>query len=172
MSRPPNSPVAPPGPPAPAANAVPPRPVLPASPPPGQQGASPATPHGQFPPGPGTPAARPAVQDKRVLVVGRGISLQGTIKDAERLVVEGTIEAEMLHVVEISVQPGGTFKGEIEADDAEVAGMIDGVITARNSLVVRGTGRVVGSARCRRLQVEEGGQISGKIEMITDAHPA
>jgi Nif-specific regulatory protein len=31
------------------------------------------------------------------------------------------------------------------------------------------TGRVLGTARCRRLQVEDGGQITGQIEMITDA---
>lgn len=172
MPRPPNSPLAPPGPPAPAATAVPARPVLPANPPPGQPAAGAATPHSQFQSGPTGLAQRPALQDKRVLVVGRGISLQGSIKDAERLVVEGTIEADILHVVEIAIQPGGVFKGEIEADDAEIAGVIDGVVTARSSLVVRGSGRVVGSVRCRRLQVEEGGQISGKIEMITDGGSA
>jgi cytoskeletal protein CcmA (bactofilin family) len=34
--------------------------------------------------------------------------------------------------------------------------------------VVRGSGQVLGTARCRRLQVEDGGQITGRIEMITD----
>jgi cytoskeletal protein CcmA (bactofilin family) len=27
---------------------------------------------------------------------------------------------------------------------------------------------VLGTARCRRLQVEDGGQITGRIEMLTD----
>ena len=31
--------------------------------------------------------------ERRTLVVGRGISVQGTVQDAERLVVEGTVEA-------------------------------------------------------------------------------
>ena len=30
------------------------------------------------------------------------------------------------------------------------------------------TGRVLGTARCRRLQVEDGGQITGRIEMLTE----
>jgi len=34
--------------------------------------------------------------------------------------------------------------------------------------VVRGSGKVLGTARCRRLQVEDGGQITGRIEMISD----
>jgi cytoskeletal protein CcmA (bactofilin family) len=101
-------------------------------------------------------------------VVGRGISVQGTVQDAERLVVEGTVEASMIHATELAIAPGGIFKGEIEVEDAEIAGTIDGTLLARGALIVRATGRVLGTARCRRLQVEDGGQITGRIEMITD----
>ncbi len=107
-------------------------------------------------------------QERRTLVVGRGISVQGTVQDAERLVVEGTVEASMIHATELSVSPGGVFKGEVEVEDAEIAGTLDGTVTARGNLVVRGTGIVLGTARCRRLQVEDGGQITGRIEMLTE----
>jgi cytoskeletal protein CcmA (bactofilin family) len=106
--------------------------------------------------------------ERRTLVVGRGISVQGTVQDAERLVVEGTVEATMINANELSIAPGGVFKGEVEVDDAEVAGTIDGTLVARATLVVRATGRVLGTARCRRLQVEDGGQITGRIEMLSD----
>ena len=109
--------------------------------------------------------------DRRTLVVGRGISVQGTVQDAERLVVEGTVEASMIHATEVSISPGGVFKGEVEVEDAEVAGTIDGTLTARGNLIVRATGRVLGTARCRRLQVEDGGQITGHIEMIAGEGP-
>lgn len=109
-------------------------------------------------------------QPRRTLVVGRGISVQGTVQDAERLVVEGTVEANMINgLAELSIAHGGVFKGEVEVDEAEVAGTIDGTLTARHALIVRATGRVLGIARCRRLQVEDGGQITGRIEMITNA---
>ncbi len=113
-----------------------------------------------------TPGREPA--ERRTLVVGRGISLQGIVQDAERLVVEGTVEATMIHATELSISHGGVFKGEVEVEDAEVAGTIDGTLTARGNLIVRATGRVLGVARCRRLQVEDGGQITGRIEMITE----
>ena len=106
--------------------------------------------------------------EKRTLVVGRGISLQGTVQDAERLVVEGTVEASMIHAVDLTITLGGIFKGETEVEDADVAGTMDGTLTVRGSLVVRATGRLLGTARCRRLQVEDGGQITGRIEMITE----
>ena len=128
-------------------------------------------PPGMQPPGmqsgPGRQAPRPAAE-RRTLVVGRGISVQGTVQDAERLVVEGTVEASMIHATELAISPGGMFKGEVEVEDAEVAGTIDGTLTARGALVVRASGKVLGTARCRRLQVEDGGQITGRIEMLTD----
>ncbi|EFH12152.1 bactofilin family protein, partial [Teichococcus cervicalis] len=120
----------------------------------------------------GAPGARPAApapaQDRRTMVVGKGISLQGTVTDAERLVVEGTVESQMMHAAELNISHSGVFKGEVEVDDAEIAGTFDGTLTARNTLVIRATGKVLGVARCRRLQVEEGGQLSGRMEMLSD----
>jgi len=132
------------------------------------------------PPAPVTPT-RPSMSvnrasrdpaERRTLVVGRGISVQGTVQDAERLVVEGTVEASMIHATELAIAPGGIFKGEVEVEEAEIAGTIDGTLTARASLIVRASGRVLGTARCRRLQVEDGGQITGRMEMITESAPA
>ena len=34
--------------------------------------------------------------------------------------------------------------------------------------MVRASGKVLGTARCRRLQVEDGGQITGRMEMLGD----
>ena len=125
----------------------------------------PAPPAGARMTGRETPVASP---ERRTLVVGRGISVQGMVQDAERLVVEGTVEASMIHATELSVSPGGIFKGEVEVEDAEIAGTVDGTLVARGNLIVRSTGVVLGTARCRRLQVEDGGQITGRIEMLMD----
>ena len=117
------------------------------------------------------PAARPSPRgaaERRTLVVGRGISVQGTVQDAERLVVEGTVEASMIHATELVIALGGMFRGEVEVEDSEISGTLDGTLTARGNLVVRASGKVLGTARCRRLQVEDGGQITGRIEMITE----
>lgn len=122
---------------------------------------------------PAPPPAPISRTDRRTLVVGRGISLSGTITDCERLLVEGTVEASLQNGSELSIASGGTFKGEIELDEADVTGTFDGAMTVRVALVVRATGKVLGNVRTRRLTVEEGGQISGRIEMISEpAAPA
>ncbi len=112
--------------------------------------------------------ARDSATEKRTLVVGRGISVQGSVQDAERLVVEGQVEASMIHAHELSVAQGGIFRGEVEVEDAEIAGTVDGTLTVKGNLILRTTGVLLGTARCRRLQVEDGGQITGRIEMITE----
>jgi cytoskeletal protein CcmA (bactofilin family) len=154
------TPTMPVGPTPPAGTAIPPRP-----PQMGGMGGG-MGPGGQ--PGPSMPVPRPSGPDRRTLVVGRGISLQGTVADAERLVVEGTVESQMIQATELSISQTGVFKGEVQVEDAEIAGTFDGTLTARGQLVIRGTGRVVGVARCRRLMVEDGGQISGRMEMLGD----
>ena len=120
-------------------------------------------------PRPGMQPPRPReAGERRTLVVGRGISVQGTVQDAERLVVEGTVEASMIRATELSITQGGVFKGAVEVEEAEIAGTIDGTLTARGNLIVRATGKVLGTANYRRLQVEDGGQITGELKMITE----
>ena len=140
----------------------PPQPIP--TPPQPQSSAMPGAPRpgGMQPPRP-APAA-----ERRTLVVGRGISVQGTVQDAERLVVEGTVEASMIHATELSIAQGGVFRGQVEVEEAEIAGTIDGTLTARGSLVVRSTGKVLGTAHYRRLTVEDGGQITGELKIINE----
>ena len=143
---------------APAANSAPVgMPPRPAAPPPA------GAPRPAAAPG---AAARPAAQDRRTLVVGRGISLQGTVADAERLVVEGTVESQMIQAAELDVAQTGVFRGEVQVEDAVIAGVFDGTVTARGNLIIRATGTVKGVARCKKLSVEEGGKIMGSMEML------
>ena len=106
--------------------------------------------------------------ERRTLTVGKGISVQGTVADCERLVVEGTVESQMLQAAELSIGATGVFRGEVQVEDAEVAGLFDGTLTARGNLVIRSTGKVNGVARCKRLSVEDGGQLTGRMEMLTE----
>ena len=116
-------------------------------------------------PGPTNGGQRPReATEKRTLVVGRGISVQGTVQDAERLVVEGTVEASSIEAIELHVAPGGMFRGTAHVQDAEVAGTVDGTLTATGTLTIRPTGRVIGNAKCGSLTVEPGGQVTGQFE--------
>jgi cytoskeletal protein CcmA (bactofilin family) len=123
---------------------------------------------------PATTAAAPRAtpSERRALVVGRGIALAGgAISDCERLEVHGTVEVSLNHALELSIAESGVFRGEAEIEEADISGAFDGAITANSRLVVRATGRLSGTIRCARLMVEEGAQVSGRIEMIAPSAP-
>jgi len=142
------------------------RPAPPAAAPMGQSPKPAAAPAGAGPAPRPVSAPRAVAEERRTLVVGRGISLQGTVSDAERLVVEGTVESQMIHAAELVVAPNGVFRGEVQVEDAEIAGLFDGTITAKGNLVIRATGKVNGVAKYKHLSVEGGGQIMGRMEML------
>lgn len=137
-----------------------PTPAIPPQPMPLSPAATPAAPPG--PRATGRPQA-----DRRALVVGRGIALSGgAISDCERLEVHGTAEVSIRNALELAIADSGVFRGEAEIEDADISGAFDGAITVTGRLVIRATGRVSGTIRCARLMVEEGAQVSGRIEMI------
>ncbi|MFM7302222.1 MAG: polymer-forming cytoskeletal protein [Alphaproteobacteria bacterium] len=117
----------------------------------------------------GRPIGRAEAGEKRVLQLGKGISIQGSVTEAERIVIEGTMESQLLQCQELAISHSGVFKGEVQVEDADIAGVFDGTLTATGSLIIRATGRVLGVARARRLSVEDGGQLTGRMEMLTEA---
>lgn len=98
------------------------------------------------------------------LVVGRDISLNGKISSCEKLVVEGTVEADITDCRELEVAEGGLFKGEAVVDVAEIAGEFAGSVTAHDLLILRASGKISGTVSYGRLEVERGGEISGDIK--------
>ncbi|MBI0082111.1 polymer-forming cytoskeletal protein [Commensalibacter sp. M0402] len=105
--------------------------------------------------------------NRRALVVGQGINIQGTFNDVETLIVEGTIETSSIKLKKLVIQQSGVFRGTVESQDIEITGILEGNITAQGNLTVTASGKLLGKAKCRRLKVEDGGQITGQVEMIT-----
>ena len=103
------------------------------------------------------------------LIVGPNIKLKGVeITDCDTIVVEGFVEATIYsRVIQISKQ--GAFKGSAEIDIAEIHGEFNGDLTVRQKLVICSTGKVSGKIRYGKLVIEEGGQLSGDVQMDTGA---
>ncbi len=99
------------------------------------------------------------------LTVGPNIKLRGVeITDCDTLVVEGRVEATIdSRVIQISEQ--GAFIGNAEFDIAEIRGQFDGDLTVRQKLVVYASGRVTGKVRYGKLVIEEGGQLTGDVQL-------
>jgi len=117
------------------------------------------------------PASTPATDAKTnsgsKLIVGPDVKLKGAeILDCDTLLVEGRVEATMDSRV-IQIAEKGVFSGKVVIDVAEIYGQFDGDLTARGQLIIHATGRVTGKIRYGKINIEEGGELSGDIAAIT-----
>src|SRR5689334_15899801 len=102
--------------------------------------------------------------ETRKLIVGREISLSGEITACDRLVVEGSVQANLANCRDIDIADSGLFKGSASIDDAEIRGRFEGTLTVRRRLLIRASGKVVGTVRYGQIEIECGGQISGDVQ--------
>jgi len=102
------------------------------------------------------------------LIVGPDVKLKGAeILDCDTLVVEGRVEATMDSRV-IRIAEKGSFSGKVSIDIAEIHGTFEGELTARSQLIIHATGRVSGSIRFGKLVVDEGGELCGEINVLSE----
>ncbi len=102
--------------------------------------------------------------ETRRLIVGREISLTGEITSCERLIVEGSVEANLNNCREVEIAETGLLKGQAAIEEADIRGRFEGNLTVRKRLLIRATGKITGTVRYGQLEVECGGQISGDIQ--------
>jgi cytoskeletal protein CcmA (bactofilin family) len=125
------------------------------------------------PEGPIIPTPKARDTEQRRLIVGREISLTGEITSCDRLIVEGSVEANLTNCREVEIAESGLLKGTAAIEDAEVRGRFEGTLTVRKRLHIKATGKVVGQVRYGQLEIECGGQVSGDVQAQPGAedHP-
>lgn len=121
------------------------------------------------------PAAEPARRlspgadsEGKCLLVGRSISLNGQIQSCEKLIVEGFVETQMEGCRELEVARTGVFKGDADVETAEISGTVEGSLIARDTLIVRASGRILGKISFGQLEVERGGVIVGEMQPCSE----
>lgn len=67
----------------------------------------------------------------------------------------------------MEIADSGVFKGMAEIENADIAGTFEGTLTVREKLVIRAGGRVTGTIRYARIEIEENGQIAGEVSVDT-----
>ncbi|MGD1933435.1 MAG: polymer-forming cytoskeletal protein [Candidatus Phaeomarinobacter sp.] len=140
-------------PPKPSAGAVP-KPIAPAP-------ARPTT-----PPAPSTPVA------DGTLVLGKGVTLAGHVRDATSVMVEGTFAQATIEAGELVIGPAGRINGQAVVTSAEVRGRFEGDLTVQEELNVHETGVVSGTIRYGEFQAARGARLEGDIRTIGNEPPA
>lgn len=115
-------------------------------------------------PAKGAPGADPTSEGS--LIVGDGICVKGEIDSCNTLVVEGKVEASLEAVV-LTIRKGGLYNGKAVVKSASIDGRFDGDLTVDGLLTIEAGGRVSGTLRYREIKINEGGRLSGDIDLMT-----
>ena len=100
----------------------------------------------------------------RKLTVGREITLSGEITSCDKLIIEGSVEANLNNCRDVEIAESGLFKGSASIEEAEIQGRFEGNLVVRKRLLIRASGRVSGTIRYGQIEIECGGQISGDVQ--------
>ena len=106
---------------------------------------------------------RPAKGSAKV-VIGHGVVINGEIKKADEVQIDGEADVTM-KTDNIVVGAPGDCKGAIETHNADIWGAFDGDIKASGTLTIQEQGKVSGTIEYQNLQIKLGGQISGDIKL-------
>jgi len=104
-----------------------------------------------------------------VSVIGPGMQIVGDIKCDGTVRVEGQVEGSIKATKSVVVGKGGTVKGDIETQDVVVAGAVTGTVVGASRVELQETCRVEGDIRSRRVKLDEGGRVEGRLHMGAEA---
>jgi cytoskeletal protein CcmA (bactofilin family) len=107
--------------------------------------------------------------------IGAGLKIHGEISGNSNLVVEGEVQGKV-HMVNgrVTVAAAGRVNADIAASEICIDGHVQGNLMASENVRLGATSHVTGSILTRRIAIEDGAGLRGKVEMIraNDTAPA
>lgn len=100
-------------------------------------------------------------------VLGADIVIAGNLTASSDLHIDGRIEGDVRCGSLVQGAESQIF-GRVEADEARLAGSIEGSVRARQITVER-TARITGDVEYETIMVEQGGHIDGRLKHIGGA---
>jgi cytoskeletal protein CcmA (bactofilin family) len=97
-------------------------------------------------------------------VLGKSLRVRGRVRGEGDLVVEASIEGDVVVGGALELSEGADVTGQVEAESVVVAGSLVGDIQSRGAVTITAAGRLIGDVRATELSLAEGGQFSGQVD--------
>ncbi|HSM36421.1 MAG TPA: polymer-forming cytoskeletal protein [Longimicrobiales bacterium] len=101
--------------------------------------------------------------DGVISIVGSGMKVNGDVETEGTIRIEGRVEGTVRAGKAVVVGKDGRIKGDIFTQDAVVGGEVNGTIVAESRIELQATCVVDGEIRARRIQLDEGGRVNGRV---------
>ena len=104
-------------------------------------------------------------------VLGKGAHIRGRIAGDGDLRVDGAISGDVALKGDLTVSDGAEVVADVQARAVVVEGAIEGDISATSTVAIRASARVAGAIRGSSISIEEGANVSGRIDAEFDLPP-
>ncbi|MGA7225780.1 MAG: polymer-forming cytoskeletal protein, partial [Candidatus Acidiferrales bacterium] len=99
--------------------------------------------------------------------IGAGLKIRGDISGNSNLVIEGDVQGKVqMTNGRVTVAASGHVNADIEASEISIDGHVQGNLMATENVRLGATSHVQGSILTRRIAIEDGASLRGKVEMI------
>jgi len=99
--------------------------------------------------------------------LGEGVEITGEVRFSEIMRVDSNISGTIVSDSgSLLIMEKGCIKATVQVGAVEVSGIVEGTITARNSVKIHSTGRVYGDIYTPALIIEHGAVFDGKCHML------
>jgi cytoskeletal protein CcmA (bactofilin family) len=100
-----------------------------------------------------------------ISIIGPGMRVVGDCETEGTLRIEGTVEGTVRAGKAVVIGKDGVVLGDVSTQDAVIGGKVKGVIVAESRLELQATCVVDGEIRARRLKLDEGGRVTGSVQV-------
>ena len=100
-----------------------------------------------------------------ISIIGPGMRVIGDCETEGTLRIEGTVEGTVRAGKAVVVGKDGVVLGDITTQDAVIGGRVTGTVVAESRLELQATCLIDGEIRARRIKLDEGGTVNGKVLM-------
>ena len=114
----------------------------------------------------------PALPETVISIIGPGMHVKGDCESTDTIRIEGVVEGSVNAKKAVVIGKGGRVNGDIHTADAKIAGTVKGILNIHSRLELAATCVVDGEIHAARLQLEEGGVVSGSVNVGQQKTPA
>jgi cytoskeletal protein CcmA (bactofilin family) len=100
-------------------------------------------------------------------ILSRGVSIKGTVKFTNELLVDGEVEGEINSTGSLTVGEHARIRGEIRAKSVRVLGNVEGNISATERCELQAGCTLRGDIEAPRLVVDENASFFGSAKVAT-----
>jgi cytoskeletal protein CcmA (bactofilin family) len=103
-----------------------------------------------------------------VAIIARSMIIKGQIKSAQHMHIAGEIDGSLdLAGYDLTVTPESRVRANVSAREVDIAGSIQGNVTASRKITIRTGGKLIGDLRTPGIVIEDGSYFKGNIEIVT-----